>query len=127
VQTTLVDAPEWARVELGGAQLGDQRRTDRLIQVAAALDLGRIGDDGGRGVFVHSTLAPRPVNVVEVREINPPGGWTNRAVVRAIARLGGFLGRTGDGEPGWQTVWRGWRKLMWLVQGYDLAGAEKCG
>jgi hypothetical protein len=30
---------------------------------------------------------------------------------REVAKLGGFLGRKGDGEPGWITIWRGWEKL----------------
>jgi hypothetical protein len=46
---------------------------------------------------------------------------TNREVWRAIARLGGFLGRRHDGEPGWQTIWRGWLKLHTLLQGVELA------
>jgi hypothetical protein len=29
----------------------------------------------------------------------------------ATARLGGFLARTGDGDPGWQTLWGGWQRL----------------
>lgn len=33
---------------------------------------------------------------------------TVRQVVRWIAQLGGFLGRTCDGEPGVTVVWRGW-------------------
>lgn len=32
--------------------------------------------------------------------------------VRWIAKLGGFLGRKGDGEPGVMTLWRGWQRLM---------------
>ena len=35
-----------------------------------------------------------------------------REVVRAIASLGGFLGRKGDGEPGWITVWKGWLDIQ---------------
>lgn len=46
---------------------------------------------------------------------------TNREVWRAIARLGGFLGRRYDGEPGWQTIWRGWLKLHTLLKGVELA------
>ena len=30
---------------------------------------------------------------------------------REVAKLGGFLARKGDGEPGWITVWPGWEKL----------------
>lgn len=34
---------------------------------------------------------------------------------REVAQLGGFLGRKGDGEPGWLTIWRGWEKLNTYV------------
>lgn len=30
---------------------------------------------------------------------------------REVAKLGGFLGRKSDGQPGWITIWRGWEKL----------------
>ncbi|MFT4510827.1 IS4 family transposase, partial [Caballeronia sp. 15711] len=32
-------------------------------------------------------------------------------VLRLIARLGGFLGRKGDGEPGAKTIWLGLREV----------------
>ena len=40
--------------------------------------------------------------------------------LRWIAKLGGFLGRKGDGEPGVKTIWRGLRRLddiaqTWLI------------
>jgi hypothetical protein len=31
------------------------------------------------------------------------------------------LGRTGDGAPGWQTLWRGCQTLRLLVEGVHLA------
>lgn len=48
---------------------------------------------------------------------------------RQLAQLGGFLGRTHDGDPGWITVWRGWQKLSLMVRGAELADVlrEKCG
>lgn len=39
---------------------------------------------------------------------------------RLVARLGGFLGRKGDGDPGWRTVWWGWRYLSDLTEGARL-------
>lgn len=42
---------------------------------------------------------------------------------RELAKLGGFLGRKHDGEPGWQTVWGGFQKLQSLLAGLRLAGA----
>lgn len=47
---------------------------------------------------------------------------------RELAKLGGFLGRKHDGEPGWITIWRGWEKLNTLVRGAQLAQQLKnCG
>jgi hypothetical protein len=40
---------------------------------------------------------------------------------RELAMLGGFLGRKGDGEPGWITIWRGWEKLHLMLRGAELA------
>lgn len=44
---------------------------------------------------------------------------------REVAKLGGFLGRKGDGDPGWLTLWRGWHRLQLLVEGYELARRNK--
>jgi len=44
---------------------------------------------------------------------------------RELAKLGGFLGRKSDGEPGWITIWRGWQKLYLLVRGAELAQSMK--
>jgi hypothetical protein len=44
--------------------------------------------------------------------------------VRLIARLGGFLARRHDGEPGVQVLWRGLRRLEDLVTGWRLAQAH---
>ena len=47
----------------------------------------------------------------------PKNGWTNHNVIVATARLGGFLARKHDGMPGWQTIWRGWQRLIWMCEG----------
>lgn len=46
---------------------------------------------------------------------------TVREAVRWIAQLGGFLARKGDGEPGPITLWRGWKRLFDLTEGWNLA------
>ena len=38
-----------------------------------------------------------------------------------LARLGGFLARDGDGPPGTVTLWRGWKRLTDLADGWSLA------
>lgn len=50
-------------------------------------------------------------------------GMTVYTFFREIAKLGGFLGRAADGEPGWQTIWRGYKKLQSLLDGMRLVGA----
>jgi hypothetical protein len=46
---------------------------------------------------------------------------TIREAVRWIAQLGGFLARKGDKEPGPITLWRGWKRLCDLTEGWNLA------
>ncbi len=45
---------------------------------------------------------------------------------RELAKLEGFIGRKSDGEPGWQTIWRGYRKLHATLLGMKLAN-KTCG
>ncbi len=54
---------------------------------------------------------------------------TLREVTRTLGRLGGHLGRKGDGEPGVLTMWRGLQRLpdiseMWLVFEGRLASRD---
>jgi hypothetical protein len=50
-------------------------------------------------------------------------GMTVYEFFRELAKLGGFLGRKHDGEPGWETVWYGYKKLHSLLDGLRLAKA----
>ena len=54
-----------------------------------------------------------------------------RDAVRWIARLGGFLGRTRDGEPGPTTLWRGFQRLYDHTAMYRVmihaATPQQCG
>lgn len=49
------------------------------------------------------------------------------ALLRRIAMLGGFIGRKGDGEPGWQTIWEGWTRIQDILWGIELAKSVRCG
>jgi hypothetical protein len=46
---------------------------------------------------------------------------TTRRFWRETAKLGGFIGRKGDGDPGWLTLWQGWQHLETLTAGVELA------
>jgi hypothetical protein len=48
--------------------------------------------------------------------------------IREVAKLGGFIGRKSDGDPGWQTIWLGWQELQLLQKGFELANnPTECG
>jgi hypothetical protein len=49
-----------------------------------------------------------------------PERLTPREFYETVAKQGGWLGRKGDGPPGWQTLYRGWRKVALLVTGAAL-------
>ncbi len=59
-------------------------------------------------------------------EITPEDFWLT------IAKRGGWIGRKGDGHPGWKTIWRGWYDVQTMAQGVELAAQrpdllKKCG
>ena len=61
-----------------------------------------------------------------LRKRPPKTPWSVRDFYRELAKLGGFLGRKSDGEPGWMTLWHGFEKLHLCLRGAD-AYARKCG
>lgn len=50
--------------------------------------------------------------------------FTVRDFVRGVARLGGFLARKRDGEPGVRALWRGYQRLQDMLVGYHLHDAS---
>jgi hypothetical protein len=50
-----------------------------------------------------------------------------REFVRGVAKLGGFLGRTGDGEPGVRALWRGYQRLQDMLEGFHLHASLNSG
>lgn len=54
----------------------------------------------------------------------PRRAWTISDVVRRVAELGGYEPREGR-EPGWLTLWRGWRALQQFVEVYRFARSAK--
>jgi hypothetical protein len=61
-----------------------------------------------------------------LRKRPPKAPWSVRDFYRELAKLGGFLGRKSDGEPGWMTLWHGFEKLHLCLRGAD-SYASKCG
>ncbi|MHA3770806.1 transposase [Verrucomicrobiota bacterium sgz303538] len=71
---------------------------------------------------------PQVLAILEARFGPPENGWTVSEYLRALAKLGGFLGRKSDGSPGWMTLWRGVRELSSILTVLDLLTPQKkCG
>jgi len=61
--------------------------------------------------------------IIALKKLKPRLQTTDLTVYqffREMAKLGGFLGRKSDGEPGWQTIWRGYQKLQQIIQAMEL-------
>ena len=61
------------------------------------------------------------VTVVAYLDQREAQTMTSQQCWYAIARYGGYLGRTGDGPPGWKTLWRGWLHIQAVLEGVHLA------
>lgn len=112
------------------SQMERQHRIESLVAVLAIIAvrllnlkfLARAQPDQPVDVQLFGAAA---IKLVEKRFGAPAQRhWTYRELLRAIARIGGFIGRRGDGEPGWQNIWRGWQRLMWMAEGVELIKAH---
>jgi hypothetical protein len=58
-------------------------------------------------------------------ELPPPEtpAPTMREMLRTVAKLGGWWGRRGDGEPGVKVIWRGLTRLASMVDGFRLGAS----
>jgi Transposase DNA-binding/Transposase Tn5 dimerisation domain len=66
-------------------------------------------------------LPTEVVQVVAAKAGVPAAQLTAQQCWHTIARFGGYLGRKGDGPPGWKTLWRGWLHVQTLLEGVHLA------
>lgn len=118
---------EWHKALKSGCQVEDRQleRAERLEPLVALLGVVAV-----RLLQLRALARSQPeraalevvpalyVQVLQVlRQVKPGTAWTVRKFFHEVARLGGFLGRRRDGEPGWQAIWHGWEKLQWLVRG----------
>jgi hypothetical protein len=105
--------------------LGDQPALERLLAICAPVaiallqlrDLARTEPERP----AVEVLDPELVAVVAAVTKTPSAGMTVQAFCTAVARRGGYLGRNGDGPPGWKTLWRGWYDVHRILEGVRLA------
>jgi hypothetical protein len=114
------------------SQLSEARRLQVLVAILSVVAVRLLNT---KLLAVHQpTGTPNPADwgpealaILDTKFTRPAEGWTNRTVWIAVARLGGFIARASDKDPGWLTIWRGLQRLMLLVEGYQLAKGKKCG
>ena len=116
------------------SQLERGHRLEPLIAVLALvavrlLSTKLLARSRPEGREAAASFGPQPLAMLAAKLGKPKAGWTNAEVFIGIARLGGFLARKGDGLPGWQTIWRGWQRLMCLCEGVETLNQRKkrCG
>jgi hypothetical protein len=111
------------------------RTRDRLLALLGFLSLIAV-----RLLTVRDAARTRPltpaVNVVPILLVRlvaahfglEAADLTISEFSRRVAMVGGFLGRKGDGEPGWQTLWKGWVEVLQWYRGALLMKAiSRCG
>jgi hypothetical protein len=69
----------------------------------------------------HEVLDPNLLAIVAVQTAQTPALLTTGAFWQAVAQMGGYLARRGDGPPGWKTLWKGWLRVQTLLEGVHLA------
>lgn len=123
------------RVLKSGCRIEDRRLgTAQRIENCLAVDLvvawrihhltflGRETPDLPCTVFFEDMQWKALVAFVNKNPIPPSTPPTLREATRLVARLGGFLGRKSDGQPGTQTVWRGLQRLDDITESYKAFG-----
>ena len=70
-----------------------------------------------KALCIHHTKNPRPPKT-------PP---TLNQAIRIMAKLGGFMGRKGDGEPGTTSLWRGIQRLDDITETFRIMSSAMTG
>jgi hypothetical protein len=110
-------------------QLEEGRRLESLVGILSVVAVrllqlkhqAKVNPD----LPAHKIVPPQYVQTLAAELKQPWRKMTARDFWRETARLGGFLGRKNDGDPGWLTLWRGWQDLELLTAGFQLARREQ--
>jgi hypothetical protein len=111
-------------------QLGTIERLERAIalfmvvawRIAHLMRLGRTCPDLDATLFFDPDEIQGAYLLMEMKL---PAKPTLNEVLRLIARLGGFIGRKSDGEPGVKTIWLGLKEVH--VAAKTLRGLRAAG
>jgi hypothetical protein len=88
--------------------------------------MGRAYPDASCGV-VFEPREWQTIYMMQYQSPPPAQPPSLRDTVRALAQLGGFLARTGDGEPGIKSIWQGYQRLhdfLYAIETHLAANAS---
>jgi hypothetical protein len=113
-------------------QLSTARSVEALLGIVAVAAVRLLNRKLLAMAYPQEPVVPMEVgeevlSILEAHYNRPTGGWTHQSLLIAVAKLGGFPGRKGDGSPGWITLWRGWNLLVTMVRGFELGQEQRCG
>ena len=108
------------------SQLSTVERITALLGISAVtavrlLNMKLLVEAAPDGIVCADEFGNEALELLSARFGKPKGGWNNRALFVAIARLGGFPARKCDGLPGWQRIWRGYQRFLDMLEGFEIA------
>lgn len=92
----------------------------RMLRLRDLADEERSGTRANDPLSLKASVPESWIVVVAGLYEDDPETLTPRQFWRNIARQGGWIGRKGDGRPGWKTLWRGWYDVTQMVRGAEL-------
>lgn len=104
-------------------QLKNNARLERLMGFLAvvALRLLQLREQMKNDQHLAKSYVPNlPLEVLAKKISLDPEVITLRQFLIEVAKMGGFLARKNDGDPGWITIWRGWNDLQNMCEGASL-------
>lgn len=110
-------------------QLKTAERLERYLGVAniIALRLLKLRDYARNmpNISAKKVIEPLKVDILMKYNNIKKDDLTLYEYYREVAKIGGFIGRKSDGEPGWQTLWKGEVELTLMLMGAKMALGKK--
>ncbi|NUJ40294.1 hypothetical protein HUS62_17635 [Pseudoalteromonas sp. 0303] len=120
------DHTHWATQQFGKSDLGDPRRTARLVKLASTLAKLQLKFANALpdSPSCEQLLSPKAWKLLWLKRIKTPLPETTPNMSWAyeeLAKLGGWKDTKRTGCASVSVLWQGWLKLQAILEGYDLA------